>query len=88
MSAGQINVPIVFRGPNGAAAGVGAQHSQVIAPPALLITFVDWHCHMPSSLFMIYGEWISTINNMFYYPVLCSMVCFRPWPESFGPLFS
>lgn len=29
MSAGRISVPIVFRGPNGAAAGVGAQHSQV-----------------------------------------------------------
>lgn len=29
MSSGQISVPIVFRGPNGAAAGVGAQHSQV-----------------------------------------------------------
>lgn len=29
MSSGQIAVPIVFRGPNGAAAGVGAQHSQV-----------------------------------------------------------
>ncbi|ONM22798.1 pyruvate dehydrogenase3 [Zea mays] len=29
MSAGQISVPIVFRGPNGAAAGVGAQHSQL-----------------------------------------------------------
>lgn len=29
MSAGQINCPIVFRGPNGAAAGVAAQHSQV-----------------------------------------------------------
>ncbi len=29
MSAGDINVPIVFRGPNGAAAGVAAQHSQV-----------------------------------------------------------
>ncbi|WMV35548.1 hypothetical protein MTR67_028933 [Solanum verrucosum] len=29
MSAGQISVPIVFRGPNGAAAGVGAQHSQM-----------------------------------------------------------
>ena len=29
MSAGQINVPMVFRVPNGAAAGVGAQHSQV-----------------------------------------------------------
>ncbi|XP_071928496.1 pyruvate dehydrogenase E1 component subunit beta-1, mitochondrial-like isoform X2 [Coffea arabica] len=29
MSAGNINVPIVFRGPNGPAAGVGAQHSQI-----------------------------------------------------------
>jgi len=31
MSAGTISVPIVFRGPNGAAAGVGAQHSQCFA---------------------------------------------------------
>lgn len=31
MSAGDINVPIVFRGPNGAAAGVAAQHSQCFA---------------------------------------------------------
>ncbi|KAK2662281.1 hypothetical protein Ddye_000855 [Dipteronia dyeriana] len=31
MSAGQVSVPIVFRGPNGAAAGVGAQHSQCYA---------------------------------------------------------
>ncbi|KAL8140875.1 hypothetical protein V2J09_006896 [Rumex salicifolius] len=31
MSAGQLSVPIVFRGPNGAAAGVGAQHSQCYA---------------------------------------------------------
>lgn len=31
MSAGMMNVPIVFRGPNGAAAGVGAQHSQCFA---------------------------------------------------------
>jgi pyruvate dehydrogenase E1 component beta subunit len=31
MSAGQIQTPIVFRGPNGAAAGVGAQHSQCFA---------------------------------------------------------
>ncbi|KAI3883102.1 hypothetical protein MKX03_012502 [Papaver bracteatum] len=30
MSAGQINVPIVFRGPNSAAAGVGSQHSQAV----------------------------------------------------------
>ena len=31
MSAGTISVPIVFRGPNGAAAGVAAQHSQCYA---------------------------------------------------------
>ena len=31
MSSGQISVPIVFRGPNGAAAGVAAQHSQCFA---------------------------------------------------------
>ncbi|KAI6705373.1 hypothetical protein NL676_008335 [Syzygium grande] len=31
MSAGNISVPIVFRGPNGAAAGVGAQHFQCYA---------------------------------------------------------
>ncbi|XP_012533216.1 pyruvate dehydrogenase E1 component subunit beta, mitochondrial isoform X1 [Monomorium pharaonis] len=38
MSAGRINVPIVFRGPNGAAAGVGAQHSQC---------FGAWYSHCP-----------------------------------------
>ncbi|MCG8503250.1 MAG: pyruvate dehydrogenase complex E1 component subunit beta [Sphingomonadales bacterium] len=32
MSGGQIRVPIVFRGPNGAAARVAAQHSQNYAP--------------------------------------------------------
>ncbi|KAJ8649033.1 hypothetical protein MRB53_002056 [Persea americana] len=37
MSAGQISVPIVFRGPNGAAAGVGAQHSQVWLLPGSLL---------------------------------------------------
>ncbi|KAM3398624.1 pyruvate dehydrogenase E1 component subunit beta-1, mitochondrial isoform X1 [Capsicum galapagoense] len=31
MSGGNISVPIVFRGPNGAALGVGAQHSQCYA---------------------------------------------------------
>ena len=31
MSGGTISVPIVFRGPNGAAAGVAAQHSQCFA---------------------------------------------------------
>jgi pyruvate dehydrogenase E1 component beta subunit len=32
MSAGAVKVPIVFRGPNGAALGVAAQHSQDFAP--------------------------------------------------------
>lgn len=31
MSGGFAQVPIVFRGPNGAAVGVGAQHSQCFA---------------------------------------------------------
>ncbi|GAX78866.1 hypothetical protein CEUSTIGMA_g6305.t1 [Chlamydomonas eustigma] len=38
MSAGQISCPIVFRGPNGAAAGVAAQHSQC---------FAAWYSHCP-----------------------------------------
>lgn len=38
MSAGTVNVPIVFRGPNGAAAGVAAQHSQ---------DFSSWYSHIP-----------------------------------------
>lgn len=38
MSAGHVNVPIVFRGPNGAAAGVAAQHSQC---------FGAWYAHVP-----------------------------------------
>jgi len=38
MSAGTFNVPIVFRGPNGAAAGVAAQHSQC---------FGAWYAHCP-----------------------------------------
>ncbi|XP_074644528.1 pyruvate dehydrogenase E1 component subunit beta, mitochondrial-like [Tubulanus polymorphus] len=38
MSAGKVAVPIVFRGPNGAAAGVAAQHSQC---------FAAWYGHCP-----------------------------------------
>jgi len=38
MSAGDVNVPIVFRGPNGASAGVAAQHSQCYAA---------WYGHVP-----------------------------------------
>ena len=38
MSGGQMRCPIVFRGPNGAAARVGAQHSQCYA---------TWYAHCP-----------------------------------------
>uniref|UniRef100_A0A3Q7FMY7 Pyruvate dehydrogenase E1 component subunit beta n=1 Tax=Solanum lycopersicum TaxID=4081 RepID=A0A3Q7FMY7_SOLLC len=45
MSAGQIAVPIVFRGPNGAAAGVGAQHSQELSTTSKF----HQHCHIVKS---------------------------------------
>ncbi len=38
MSGGQVTCPIVFRGPNGAAARVGAQHSQ---------DYASWYSHVP-----------------------------------------
>jgi pyruvate dehydrogenase E1 component beta subunit len=38
MSGGQVKCPIVFRGPNGSAARVGAQHSQCYA---------SWYAHVP-----------------------------------------
>ena len=41
MSGGEINVPIVFRGPNGAATRVAAQHSQC---------FISWFSHIPGLL--------------------------------------
>ena len=38
MSGGQMRCPIVFRGPNGAASRVGAQHSQ---------NYASWYAHVP-----------------------------------------
>ena len=38
MSGGQMGAPLVFRGPNGAAARVGAQHSQ---------DYTSWYAHIP-----------------------------------------
>jgi pyruvate dehydrogenase E1 component beta subunit len=38
MSGGQMGCPIVFRGPNGAASRVGAQHSQ---------DYASWYAHIP-----------------------------------------
>ncbi|KAF8378047.1 hypothetical protein HHK36_029381 [Tetracentron sinense] len=47
MSAGQIPVPIVFRGPNGAAAGVGAQHSQNRLISILQDCYAAWYGSCP-----------------------------------------
>ena len=38
MSGGQVRIPIVFRGPGGAAHQLGAQHSQSLE---------SWYCHVP-----------------------------------------
>jgi pyruvate dehydrogenase E1 component beta subunit len=40
MSGGQLGCPIVFRGPNGAASRVAAQHSQCYA---------SWYAHCPGA---------------------------------------
>ena len=46
MSGGRIKVPVLFRGPNGAAAGVGAQHSQ---------DFAAWYGSVPGLL--VFSPW-------------------------------
>ena len=61
MSGGQINCPIVFRGPNGAASQAAAQHSQ---------DFTSWYAHCPgikvvspSNAFNAKGLLKSSIND-------------------------
>jgi len=61
MSGGQINCPIVFRGPNGAASQVAAQHSQ---------DFTSWYSHcpglkvvVPSNAFNAKGLLKASIND-------------------------
>lgn len=49
MSGGRARVPIVFRGPNGAAAGVAAQHSQCLAP---------WYASVPG--LVVLSPWSAT----------------------------
>jgi pyruvate dehydrogenase E1 component beta subunit len=46
MSAGRIKVPVLFRGPNGAAAGVAAQHSQ---------DFAAWYGSIPG--LVVFAPW-------------------------------
>ena len=59
MSAGQINCPIVFRGPNGAAAGVAAQHSQC---------FAAWYSSVP-------GLKVGQQHTCHTSPCMCAPVC-------------
>lgn len=52
MSGGQVRSPIVFRGPNGAAARVGAQHSQCYA---------SWYAHCPGLI--VIAPWDSASSK-------------------------
>ena len=80
MSAGQINCPIVFRGPNGAAAGVGAQHSQCFAAwyshvPGLKV------CHVPTGIKYVFGEPLTYVTPVAHLSGACSVRCGgRPGP--------
>ena len=53
MSGGTINVPIVFRGPNGCAKGVAAQHSQC---------FAAWYAHCPGLKVCVLTCWSVRFN--------------------------
>ena len=58
MSAGDIACPIVFRGPNGVAAGVAAQHSQC---------FAAWYASVPGlkvQMCQVAGRWTLGKENM------------------------
>ena len=68
MSAGTIPVPIVFRGPNGAAAGVAAQHSQCYAAwyshvPGLKVRPPPDSCPLPCSLIDAQMAWTCRRNG-------------------------
>lgn len=52
MSGGQVQCPIVFRGPNGAASRVGAQHSQCYA---------SWYAHCPGLI--VIAPWDSASSK-------------------------
>ncbi len=63
MSAGFLHVPVVFRGPNGYAAGVAAQHSQV-CPISLCYNLFIYFFKKKTCIFFSSNHWI----------VLCRMV--------------
>lgn len=66
MSAGTIPVPIVFRGPNGAAAGVAAQHSQCFAAwygsvPGLKVV-APYDAEDARGLLKVYAKMLSMVD--------------------------
>lgn len=93
MSAGNISVPIVFRGPNGAAAGVGAQHSQVHRL-ILLLHFFVFSLPTVAKLTVCSNKHVVSRSSPLYNDhsffgicaVLCSMVWLMPGFKSVGAL--
>uniref|UniRef100_A0A2P2M2Y0 Pyruvate dehydrogenase E1 component subunit beta n=1 Tax=Rhizophora mucronata TaxID=61149 RepID=A0A2P2M2Y0_RHIMU len=73
MSAGQISVPIVFRGPNGAAAGVGAQHSQVWQHRFSVFVIHIYPVHL---LFLLISLCYSLLRSCSFILVACYMPLF------------
>jgi len=64
----EIFVPIIFRGPNGVAVGVGAQHSQV------------WFSKLLSFMFKLYFTIsLNSSLNLFYFAF---MKCYAFWYAS------
>ncbi|GMP21924.1 hypothetical protein CsSME_00000137 [Camellia sinensis var. sinensis] len=74
MSAGQINVPVVFRGPNGVVVGVGAKHSQV---------FIRFKHGMVPALVEREGKdvMITTFSRMVGYAIK-NLTLLVPWEDS------
>lgn len=66
MSAGMQAVPIVFRGPNGASAGVAAQHSQC---------FAAWCVHLHLSLLLLYLV-LNTVCEVLYRSFITTLILF------------
>lgn len=67
MSAGLVAVPIVFRGPNGAAVGVAAQHSQCFAAwyaqcPGLKV-LSPYNSEDAKGLLKVLNRWRATISS-------------------------
>jgi hypothetical protein len=81
MSGGTINVPIVFRGPNGAAAGVAAQHSQVCFCPhcVTLVALAPCNFLLREHKDIGYQVWPLAFSELIF---LCYPLSVNPWLSS------